>query len=74
MKEIFKSFLMGVGAATGFFTAISFTADAELQAEAEQAIEYAGYLNGLRDGAAHATANKQCGWRDMFAVPNKGVM
>ena len=70
MKEILKSFLMGVGFATGFFAAISFTADAELDANAEQAI----WLEGVQYGAREATLNKQCGWRDQFREPVKGAM
>ena len=61
MKDILKSFLLGVGAAAGFFLAIHFTADAEDQtAEAEQA-EYAMYLQGLSDGAREASKSwKTC--------------
>ena len=64
MKDILKSFLMGVGFATGFFAAISFTADAEdLAAEAETR-EFVAYQNGLTEGAKQASAK---GWRSMFA-------
>ena len=70
MKEILKSFLMGVGFASGFFLAISFTIDAELDATAEQAI----WLEGVQYGAREATVNKQCGWKDTFREPAKGAM
>lgn len=67
MRDILKSFLMGIGFAVGFFLAISFTADAEdMAAEAEQA-EYAMYLQGLQDGAREATVNRPDQWRCMFA-------
>ena len=61
MKDILKSFALGVVAAVGFFTAISFTADAEdMAAEAEQA-EYAAYLEGLQEGAKQASkSSKSC--------------
>ena len=62
MKDILKSFLMGVGFATSFFLSISFTADAELDATAEQQ----AFLEGVQYGAREATLNKQCGWRDQF--------
>ena len=74
MKDILKSFLMGVGAATGFFLAISFTSDAEDMASEAAQVEYTGYLAGLRDGAYQATLNKQCGWRDAFREPVRGAM
>ena len=59
MRDILKSFFMGLAAAAGFFLAISFTADAEdSAAEAEQR-EYQIYLAGLEDGAREASKN----WR-----------
>jgi len=64
MKDILKSFLMGVGFATGFFAAISFTAnDEDMAAEAETR-EFVAYQNGLTEGAKQASAK---GWRCMFA-------
>ena len=65
MKDVLKSFLMGIGFAVGFFAAISFTADAEDQtAEAEMA-EYAMYLQGLQDGAREASKSwKTCLFTD----------
>ena len=70
MKDILKSFLMGIGAATGFFTAIHFTADAELDANAEQA----AFLEGVQYGAREATVNKQCGLMDVYRQPPKVQM
>jgi len=64
MKDILKSFLMGVGFATGFFAAISFTADAEDMAAEAETREFVAYQNGLTDGAKQASAK---GWRCMFA-------
>lgn len=69
MKDILKSFAYGVTFAFGFFAAISFTADAELDAAQEQAI----WLEGVQYGAREATINKQCGWRDMFATPTRRI-
>ena len=67
MKDMLKSFLMGVVFACGFFAAIHFTAgDEDLAAEASQA-EYASYLQGLQDGAREATVNRPDQWRCMFA-------
>jgi hypothetical protein len=64
MKDILKSFLLGVGFASGFFLAIHFTADAELDATAEQAI----WLDGVVYGAREATVNRPDQWRCMFAA------
>jgi len=67
MKDLLKSFALGVVAAVGFFAAIAFTADAEdMTAEAEQA-EYAAYLAGLAEGAKQATVNRPDQWRCVFA-------
>lgn len=67
MKDILKSFLMGVGFATGFFLAISFTADDEdLAAEAETR-EFVAYQNGLTEGVREATSGRVDQWRCMFA-------
>lgn len=66
MKDILKC----VTFAVGFFAAISFTADAEDMA----AVEQQAYMTGLTDGAREATVNRQCGWRDTFREPVKGVM
>lgn len=63
MKDILKSFLMGAGFATGFFAAISFTADAEDMAAEAETREFVAYQNGLTDGAKQASAK---GWRCMF--------
>ena len=71
MKDILKSFALGVVAAVGFFAAISFTANDELDATAEQAI----FLEGVQYGAREATLNKQCNWKDLYRnEPTKGAM
>lgn len=70
MKDLLKSFAYGVTFAVGFFAAISFTADAELDAAQEQAI----WLEGVVYGAREATINKQCGLMDVYRKPAKGAM
>ena len=70
MKDILKSFALGVVAAVGFFAAISFTANDELDATAEQQ----AFLEGVVYGAREATINKTCNWRDTFREPVKGAM
>lgn len=64
MKDILKSFLMGVGFATGFFLAISFTSDAEDMAAEAETREFVAYQNGLTEGSRQASEK---GWRCMFA-------
>ena len=64
MKDVIKSFLMGIGAASGFFLAIHFTAnDEDMAAEAETR-EFLAYQAGLTEGSKQASAK---GWRCMFA-------
>ena len=70
MKDIIKSFFMGLAAAAGFFLAISFTADAEDQAAAE----LQSFLEGVQYGAQQATLNKECGILDLYRKPVKGAM
>jgi hypothetical protein len=67
MKDLIKSFVMGIVFACGFFAAIHFTADDEdLAAEAETR-EFLAYQAGLTEGAKQATVNRPDQWRCMFS-------
>jgi hypothetical protein len=64
MKDILKSFVMGIVFACGFFAAIHFTANDEDQTAEAETREFLAYQAGLTEGAKQASAK---GWRCMFA-------